>query len=795
MTCTLCPLHKTARTVCIDGTGSGHPALLFVGAGPDMADDRSGVAFSGTNGHLLRDMLEPLVFPWRATNAIRCATPFGREPHIDEAEACRTYLAAEIALTRPEAIVALGNGALKTLTNTSGVGKNRGKLIDMRVSLRKEIERAAPDYTIPKVLAAWAPAYAAKDLSRDPELRADIANAVQHIRKLRGEDMGDTVPWSESLPGTYSSDGPYTFAFDIETNAETYWKPSLKIHMVGFAVNVIDAHVWKNELWLAQQFISEFYMNGHTFVGHNAIGFDAPALKFAGDVEDTMLLSYAIDEEADSHSLQACVQRNLQLPPWKDDVTWKWEDYSHELHWEKAAQYNGRDTVYTLRLWNRLKERADDRAWRLYRAILKPTAITFERMHRRGIPLDPVALKEAQDSLDLAIEAARDTVLKAAEPYDFPDFNPNSYPQVGKLLFEKLGYTPERLTEGGAPSTDAETLQALRLKKDHPVLEALLTYREHTKLRGWITPDETNIGADGRTHPSYSISAKSDGTPSPRSGRSASYGFFAPQRVPRRADIRRIVGLPIESGRVLIIADLSQVEMRTMAFLSREPNMLAIYREGKYGGDMHNYVAGSIAKKFRGTEEWTDEDRSLAKPVGFGSLYGAEAFTLRAYLLNVYGILVSMSQAQTLRDDVFFAALPGLPSYYSKVIADCKRDGFVLSPLGRRRKLPNIHSYDAALREEAARQAINSPNQAMGSDILLFGMNQIEQTVPQVQVIANMHDAVMLEANESDVDDDLLARIRECLEDYPVWAMKNWFDVDFDVPIKADIKVSRRWEK
>ena len=144
MTCTLCPLHKTARTVCIDGTGSDRPALLFVGAGPDMADDRSGVAFSGTNGHLLRDMLEPLVFPWRATNAIRCATPFGREPHIDEAEACRTYLAAEIALTRPEAIVALGNGALKTLTNTSGVGKNRGKLIDMRVSLRKEIERAAP---------------------------------------------------------------------------------------------------------------------------------------------------------------------------------------------------------------------------------------------------------------------------------------------------------------------------------------------------------------------------------------------------------------------------------------------------------------------------------------------------------------------------------------------------------------------------------------------------------------------------------------------------------------------------
>jgi uracil-DNA glycosylase family 4 len=766
-----------------------------------MADDRSGVAFSGTNGHLLRDMLEPLVFPWRATNAIRCATPFGREPHIDEAEACRTYLAAEIALTRPEAIVALGNGALKTLTNTSGVGKNRGKLIDMRVSLRKEIERVAPDYTIPKVLAAWAPAYAAKDLSRDPELRADIANAVQHIRKLRGEDMGDTVPWTEGIP--FHDFGPKrVLAFDLETNAGTYWKPdSNVVHMIGYGTSD-KAWVWKRDIETGAEYLREFEGWGGTLVGHNAIGFDAPTLRMKFkpqgnliDVEDTMLLSYAIDEEADSHSLQACVQRNLQLPPWKDDVTWEWPDYSHELHWEKAAQYCARDATYTHRLWTRLCERADDRAWRLYRAILKPTAITFERMHRRGIPLDPVALKAAQDSLDLAIEAARDTVLKAAEPYDFPNFNPNSYPQVGKLLFEKLGYTPERLTDSGAPSTDAETLQALRLKKDHPVLEALLTYREHTKLRGWITPDEGDIGADGRTHPSYSISAKSDGTPSPRSGRSASYGFFAPQRVPRRADIRRIVGVSIESGRVLIIADLSQIEMRTMAFLSREPNMLAIYREGKYGGDMHNYVAGSIAKKFRGSEEWTDEDRSLAKPVGFGSLYGAEAFTLRAYLLNVYGILVSMSQAQTLRDDVFFAALPGLPSYYSKVIADCKRDGFVLSPLGRRRKLPNIHSYDAALREEAARQAINSPNQAMGSDILLFGMNQIEQTVPQVQVIANMHDAVMLEANESDVDDALLERIRECLEDYPVWAMKNWFDVDFDVPIKADIKVSRRWEK
>jgi DNA polymerase I-like protein with 3'-5' exonuclease and polymerase domains len=83
----------------------------------------------------------------------------------------------------------------------------------------------------------------------------------------------------------------------------------------------------------------------------------------------------------------------------------------------------------------------------------------------------------------------------------------------------------------------------------------------------------------------------------------------------------------------------------------------------------------------------------------------------------------------------------------------------------------------------------------MGSDILLFGQNQLEQTVPEVQVIANMHDAIIAEANEADVTDYLLERVRECLEDYPVWAMKNWFDVDFDVPIKADIKVARRWEK
>jgi DNA polymerase-1 len=243
----------------------------------------------------------------------------------------------------------------------------------------------------------------------------------------------------------------------------------------------------------------------------------------------------------------------------------------------------------------------------------------------------------------------------------------------------------------------------------------------------------------------------------------------------------------------LISADLSQIEMRTMAFLSREPNMLAVYKDGLYDGDMHNYMAGQLAKR-RGLDTWTPEDRQLAKPLNFALLYGAEWFTVQSYLLQEYGIIMSQKDIKHIRDDIFFgSAFPGLPEYFNKVIRQAQLDGGVEGTFGLRRQLPNINVRDISLRTAAAREAINTDNQGLASYLALIGCFLLDKEAGSVvEQVAFIHDATLALVREVDVDiaSRLIKRIFEKqIREY----VASVFGIDFDVPIKIDIKVGASW--
>ena len=573
------------------------------------------------------------------------------------------------------------------------------------------------------------------------------------------------------------------YGLDIETNGLDYRDAAtFKIWMVGLddGVRVVISN--GHAAWLRQV---------ATVVGHNAIAFDQPALEarygpFPFTFDDSMLLCYLADESAYHYDLSTCAQRYLGVPPWKDDVTWDWANFDTISEDEKnrAYQYNARDARYTRRLYTTLQQRLSDKQWNLYEKLLKPAARALEQIHRNGVPISRENLKEATEATAIRIEQSRDALCKAAETIDLgkKKFNPNSHPHIRKLLFEHLGFEPIRKTDGGAPSTDEATIHALRLLHADSILESLLTYRETTKLQStYLRPYDKFLEQDGRVHPSYSLIATVSGRTSARNPNI--------QQLPRDESIRRIVAA--RPGYKLIVADLSQMEMRTMAFLSREPNLLAVYQQNMFGGDAHAVMADRIAK-IRGESTFTKEDRTLAKPINFGCLYGAEPYTLQATTLKNYGIRLTYEQAEFLRDDVFFEMFSKLPVYYDAIHTELRNTNKVTSPLGRERTLANIHAHDTELRAAALREGINTPNQGLASDLALMATIDCVAAYP-TWVVAFIHDAILLEVPR-EVAESTANDVKTKMEMSPRVALLRDFGIEFDVPISCDVTICEEWK-
>lgn len=617
--------------------------------------------------------------------------------------------------------------------------------------------------------------------------------------------LDGAVQWTDN---PHVLDMDFAWAFDIETNARHYTDPDARVTMIGVDDGqhtvVLRDHVAVREMVAKLRWRED---EGFTNVGHNAIAFDAPHIEYTlgvalRDVDDTQYLAYALDpslvrietDKTSGYSLQAVASRYLEVPMWKDQVTWEWATFDpftcDDETWERAALYNARDVRYTHRLYSYCMSHLTLAQYRMYAQIMKPTGAIIREMFECGVPVDEAKRQEALADLRLTTLVARAKVLSLAEKHGLAKFNPNSTKQLGVLLHEKLGLPILATTRGGKPSIDKQTVAALRLHHDLPELEALQVYNKKRKLMSILTPNEKKgqtPPVDGRIYPNYSLT----GTVS---GRLTSYGWLAPQRQPRDPMVRGVICAP--PGRKLVIADLSQIEMRTMAFLSREPNMLAVYKENLFGGDMHNATAHRIAT-LRGATAYDKKDRSLAKPVNFGCLYGAEAFTLRAYLLNVYGIRVTMREAEVLRE-AFFAQFPGLTAYYGDdrnpgvILQELKANKGVWSPFGRFRRLPKIDNWDQKERAAAFREAINTPNQGTASDLLLLGCIHLKQHFPAVKLCANIHDAVIAECAE-DVADEVASAIKESFEEGARYQVLQRFNIDFDVPIKCDVSISQAW--
>ena len=410
------------------------------------------------------------------------------------------------------------------------------------------------------------------------------------------------------------------------------------------------------------------------------------------------------------------------------------------------------------------KELIEKDLFKLFRELEMPLVEVLSEMELYGIKIDTVLLKK----LSLDIDGRLVKLIENVYDLSGTQFNINSPKQLREILFEKLKLPVIKKTKTGA-STDEEVLHKLASRHKLPAL--LLEYRQLTKLKNTYIDALPQLidKRTGRIHTSFNQT----GT---ETGRLSSSNPNL-QNIPVKTDIgRNIRKAIIAEGKnyYLISCDYSQVELRILAYLSKDEKLTAAFKENK---DIHKATAASIY----GVEEHeVDESmREVAKRVNFGIIYGQTSYGLSRDLN------ISPSQAQDFID-AYFVKYPQVQSYISSQISKAEELGFVTTVLGRRRYLPEINNKNLNIRQFAQRQAVNTPIQGSAADMIKLAMisiqNEIKARNLKSRMIMQIHDELVFEAHKDELKE---------LTDFVKIKMENVFK--FDVPIKVDIKQGRNW--
>jgi len=812
--CTLCKLHSTAKTVCLLGTGPSRCDVMVIGEAPGRYEDEKGQAFVGQAGRLLTDSLERAGINREdcyITNAVNCRPPDNRTPTKAEIRACKKWLEYQIAMVKPKYVLLLGNVPLLAALGTTGIRKARGK----------PVEKDGIIY-----LPTYHPAYILREPGQAAIFELDLATfhkiidfgGIPEERELDYIIVDNDQRFEamlKDLRGAVSS--------DLETTGLYPWAEGSRIVSIGFGT---PRHQWiipgeTTSQWTRKQLeemverITE-RLDGCYLVGHNW-KFDALWMRVRFGVEwvaqfDTMLAHFLLDEN-DQHGLKYLAQKFLGAPDWdvSKDVKMGWSP--------KMAKYHAHDLFYTLRLKQYFAKRLalDPEVKRVFEKIMMPCVELFTNAEFRGVYIDTPKMDEAEAYLRNELETARKELVKWG-----PDINWRSAKQVAELLFDRLEIEVIEMTKGGGRSVSESVIKRI----DHPVASAMLKYRAADKQLSSFIEGWKPFLVNSRLHPSFKL----HGTVTGR----LSCEHPNLQQVPRDKRIRSLITAP--PGWTLLECDLSQIELRIAAELSGERNMIYAFTHGidvhwltaireiaRGGGLVHEVM--TTAKKYielkQGAvtyitknkvdasklnygdaiqimlemgpdnaasllEDWK-ELRKKAKAVNFGYLYGMWWKKFKIYARDNYGVNVSDEQAADSRK-AFFENYPDLPAWHDRQRKFVRAEGYVRTLSGRKRRLPQAMSRDNTLeRQEAERQAINSPVQSFANELNLMAALQVREEYPRnvLHIVGTVHDAILFE-----VRDDYVERVtRRVLEVMSGPRLLKDFEIEMSVPIEAEAKI------
>ena len=474
---------------------------------------------------------------------------------------------------------------------------------------------------------------------------------------------------------------------------------------------------------------------------------------------DVMLMGTAYDLSAE-HGLKAMAKKYLGVEDWDIDKKTKLGKGDPD----KLKEYLRLDVKYTWELFKFFYTRMNKTQRKVYSKLLLPAYKMYRSTEQNGIYIDLEGLDRVREEYKQK-EMESLQVLK-----DKYDINWNSPQQVQDVFFNKEGLPTLKLSEKtGKPSADAKVMKKLA-SMGHELPTQLLEYKFYYGAGSKFLSRWGNYAQyDGRIHPNFNITNVVTGR--------TSCSDPNLQQVPRNRDLRSLFTAP--EGRVFIEADYSQIELRVAAHYAQEPNMLRIYREG---GDIHTETARTLCGG-----EPTKEDRSKAKAVNFGFLYGMQAKGFVDYAFDSYGVVFTPAEAERYRD-LFFQKYSRLLTWHDKMERLCEANGGVSNLFGRFRALPKIYSQYRWERNEAVRRAINSPVQGTASDLLLSAAVQIQRELGpkyDLKIVGTVHDSILADI-PAECAEECVAEIKRIMAHPDIL---DEFGIEFSLPIDSDVGV------
>ena len=472
----------------------------------------------------------------------------------------------------------------------------------------------------------------------------------------------------------------------------------------------------------------------------------------AAVTDDPMLASYLLDTGRSSFALPFLAQTDLDLDP--QEVPEGFED---------SAFRTAERADWTLRLAPMLRNKIiEDGMTKLYSEVELPLEPLLAEIEKAGMKVDGDQLREFSDFITVELESLKTKIFEISGR----EFNIGSPKQVGEI-FEELNISTGRKTATGQVSTSRDVLDELALNYD--IARFIIEYRELDKLKATYADTLPKlIDPDGRIHGSLRQTVAATGRLSSTDPNL--------QNIPVRTELGQRIRKAFipEKGYKLISADYSQLELRILAHITKDPVMLEAY---KMGEDIHNKTARLV---FGATDEKDlKEKRRLAKIVNFGIAYAVEAFGLSQR------VGISRAEARKVIDD-YFATYKGIREYMDRIPEEAREKGYVESLFGRRRYFPSINDRNFSVRSRAEREAINMPIQGTASDIVKIAMLKVDAALKKeglkTQMIMQIHDELLFEAPEHEVvkASEIIKREMEAA-------------ATLDVPLIAEIGVGDDW--
>ncbi|MGZ3754832.1 MAG: DNA polymerase I [Mucilaginibacter sp.] len=605
----------------------------------------------------------------------------------------------------------------------------------------------------------------------DFELASKNINTVPHTYHL-----ADTAEKRAELINTLAQQA--SFCFDTETTGTD----ANNCELVGLSFAVKAGEAWYVPVPANQEETQSIVNEFKAVLENPAIGkigqnvkYDVLVLKWygiqlCGDLFDTMMAHYIIDPDT-RHGMDVLSENYLGYKPVSITeligAKGKSQGSMRDVEIEKIKEYAAEDADITLQLKHVFEPKIKQvEAEKLLNEIENPLIYVLADIEFEGVRIDHDTLKEFSKDLEADVSKLEKTVYEKAGVR----FNIASPKQLGEVLFEKLMLDPKaKKTKTGQYQTGEDVLLSLASKSD--IVRDILDYRQLQKLKSTYVdalPLMVNPKT-GRIHTSYNQAVAATGRLSSTNPNLQNI----PIRTERGREVRKAF-IPRDSGHTIVSADYSQIELRIIAEISKDANMMEAFVKNL---DIHTATAANVYGI--GLDEVSSEQRRNAKAVNFGIIYGQSAFGLSQNL----GI--PRKEAAEIIDN-YFAQFPGIKQYMTDTMNFARENGYVTTLMGRRRYLRDINSANATVRGFAERNAINAPIQGSAADMIKIAMINIHREIKAQKLDARMtmqvHDELVFDVPHDEI---------EVIKPIIMHNMKN--AIKTTVPIMVEIGTGLNW--